>query len=195
MIEKYDITLYKSEKSDILKYCYENYAHNAYVKEFIERMSAALEENNDMHESIDNYDSGDLIEISLDEHDACYSYGHDANINYAYGGELAIVPYVKHEIIAIAPTLDSSFNENHDCNDVIINSINVNCANNMQNPKLGDANFAMSTTYCNDHDWGDSSYDIENLFKPHDEYEIDNSVCNIIESGFGRVSNLDPTYL
>ena len=26
----------------------------------------------------------------------------------------------------------------------------------MQNPKLVDANFAMSTTYCNDHDWGDS---------------------------------------
>ena len=62
---------------DILKYCYENYAHNAYVKEFIERMSAALEENNDMHESIYNYDSVDLIEIfPLDEHDSCYSYGH-----------------------------------------------------------------------------------------------------------------------
>ena len=145
-----------------------------------------------MHDSIDNYDSDDLIEIPLDEYDACYSYGHDANI---YEDEFAIVPYVKHEIVAIAPILDSSFDEKHDCNDVIINSINVNCANNMQNPKLGDANFAMSTTCCNDHDWGDSSYDLENLFKPHDEYEIDNSVCNNIESGFGRVSTLDPTYL
>ena len=38
---------------------------------------------------------------------------------------------------------------------------------------------------------GDSSY-LENLFKPHDEYEIDNSVCNNIESGFVRVSTLDP---
>ena len=65
MIEKYDITLYKSENSDILKYCYENYAHNVYVKEFIERMTIALEENNDMHESIDNFDSVDLIEIYL----------------------------------------------------------------------------------------------------------------------------------
>ena len=46
-----------------------------------------------------------------------------------------------------------------------------------------------------DHDWDDSSYDLENLFKPHDEYEIDNSVCNIIESEFGRVSILYPTYL
>ena len=80
---------------------------------------------------------------------------------------------------------DSSLNEKHDCNDFTINSINVNCANNMQNPKLGDASFAISTIYCNDHDWGDSSYDLENLFKTPDEY-----VCNNIESGFGRVSTL-----
>ena len=86
---------------------------------------------------------------------------------------------------------DSSLNEKHDCNDFTINSINVNCANNMQNPKLGDVNIAMSTTYCNDHDWGDNvSYNLKILFKPHDEY-----VCNNIESGFGRVSTLDPTYL
>jgi hypothetical protein len=94
---------------------------------------------------------------------------------------------------------DSSLNEKHDCNNVIINSINVNCANNMQNPKLGYANFAMSTNYCNDHDWGDNaSYDLKNLFKPHDEYVIDNNVCNNIESGFGRVSTLgkkNPSYL
>ena len=46
---------------------------------------------------------------------------------------------------------------------------------------------------CNDHDWGDFSYDLENLSKPHDEY-----VCNNIESGFRRVSTLgnnDPTTL
>ena len=71
---------------------------------------------------------------------------------------------------------DRSLNKKHDCNVFIINSIVVNCANIMQNPKLGDANFGMSTTCCNDHDWGDSSYDIENLFKPHDEYEIANGV-------------------
>ena len=93
---------------------------------------------------------------------------------------------------------DSSLNKKHDCNDSTINSINVNCANNMQNPKLGDANFAMSTTCCNDHDWCDFSCDLENLLKPHDEYEIDNNVCNNIESGFGRASTLgknNPTYL
>ena len=90
---------------------------------------------------------------------------------------------------------DRSLSKKHDCNDATINSLDVNCANNMQNPKLGDASFAMSTTCCNNHDWGDSSYDLQNLFKPHDEYKIDNSVCNNIESGFGRVSTLDPTYL
>jgi len=90
---------------------------------------------------------------------------------------------------------DSTLKEKHDCNDIIINSINVNCVNDMQNPKLGDASFAMSTTCCNDHDWGDSSYNLENLFKPHDEYEIDNNVCNNTKSVFGRVSTLDLTYL
>src|SRR5215216_421947 len=80
----------------------------------------------------------------------------------------------------------SSLNEKHDCNDVIINSINFNCVSDMQNPKLGDACYVMSTTYCNDHDWGDNdSYDLENLFEPHDEYVIDNNFCNSIESGFG----------
>ena len=58
---------------------------------------------------------------------------------------------------------DSSLNEKHDCNDFTINSINVNCDNNMQNPKLGDANFAITMICSNDHDWGDSSYDLENL--------------------------------
>ena len=48
----------------MLKNCYENYASNAYVSEFIRRMTAALEENNDMHELRDNYDFVDLIEIS-----------------------------------------------------------------------------------------------------------------------------------
>ena len=52
----------------------------------------------------------------------------------------------------------------------------------------------MYTTYCNYHDWGDNdSYDLENLFKTHDEY-----VCNNIESWFGRASTLgknNPTYL
>src|SRR3990170_2468064 len=71
-----------------LKYCYKNYAPNAYVSEYIKGVFATLEEKDDMHESIDNSDSVDLIEISpFDEGDACCSYGHDANINDAYGDE------------------------------------------------------------------------------------------------------------
>ena len=36
----------------------------------------------------------------------------------------------------------------------------------MQNPKLGDASLAMYTICCNDHDWGDSSYDLETYLSP-----------------------------
>ena len=64
---------------------------------------------------------------------------------------------------------------------MIFENININCDNNMQNYELGDDNFVTSTTYCNDHDWGNNaSYDLENLFKPHDEYVIDNNVFNNI---------------
>ena len=53
------------------------------------------------------YDLMDSFEISLfDEVDAFYTFGHDATMDDAYKDELDIVPYVKHEIVAIAPTLD-----------------------------------------------------------------------------------------
>src|SRR3954466_8827655 len=49
----------------------------------------------------------DSFEISFfDEVDAFYTFGQDATMDDAYEDELAIVPYVKHEIFAIAPTLD-----------------------------------------------------------------------------------------
>ena len=51
----------------------------------------------------DCYDHVDSFEIPLFD-DACYASGQDANMNYAYGDELAIV---KHEIVAISPTHDS----------------------------------------------------------------------------------------
>ena len=54
----------------------------------------------------DCYDPVDSLEISLFD-DACYACGQDANMNYAYVVELALVPFVKHEIVAIAPTHDS----------------------------------------------------------------------------------------
>ena len=48
----------------------------------------------------DCYDLVDSFEISFFD-DACYACGQDANMNYAYGDELSIVPYVKYEIVAI----------------------------------------------------------------------------------------------
>ena len=52
------------------------------------------------------YDPMDSFELSLfEEIDAFYTFGHDATMDDTYKDELAIVPYVKHEIIAIAPTL------------------------------------------------------------------------------------------
>src|SRR4051812_17855566 len=52
----------------------------------------------------DWYDPMDSFEMSLfDEVDAFYAFGHDATMDDAYKDELSIVPYVKHEIIAIAP--------------------------------------------------------------------------------------------
>ena len=61
------------------------------------------------------HDPVDSFEISLFD-DACYACGHDENLNDAYGYEIAIVPYVKHEIVAIAPT--------HDCPIIFLNSPN-----------------------------------------------------------------------
>ena len=48
----------------------------------------------------DCYDLVDSLEISLFD-DACYACGQDANMNYAYGYELAIVPYVKPRMIVL----------------------------------------------------------------------------------------------
>src|SRR3954464_2667450 len=52
------------------------------------------------------YDPMDSFELSLfEEVDAFYTFGHDATMDDAYKDEISIVPYVKHEIVAIAPTL------------------------------------------------------------------------------------------
>ena len=44
--EKYDATFHKSEIFSILKYFYENYGFNAYVKEYIKGASTVQEETN-----------------------------------------------------------------------------------------------------------------------------------------------------
>ena len=53
LIGKYDATLYKSENCAILKYCYDNYASNAYVKPYIKDSSAVQDETNILQETME----------------------------------------------------------------------------------------------------------------------------------------------
>src|SRR3954466_2971758 len=69
-------------------------------------MFAAQEEANDCYDE-ESHDSEDSLDTSLSEDlDTCFVDGHDANMDYACEDEHATVHYVKHEIVAIAPTLD-----------------------------------------------------------------------------------------
>jgi hypothetical protein len=109
LIEKYYDTIHKSGNFAVLAYCFENYICNDYIEDFKNKMLAAQEEANDCYDE-ESYDSEDSLEISLSEElDTCCVFGQDATMDDAYGDELAIVSYVKHEIVAIAPTLDYPF--------------------------------------------------------------------------------------
>src|SRR3954467_14835057 len=106
LVEKYYDTIHKSENFAVLAYCFENYTSNAYIEDFKNKMLAAREEANDCCDE-DSYDSEDSLDTSLsDDFDTCFVDGHDATMDDAYKDEIAIVPYVKHEIVAIAPTLE-----------------------------------------------------------------------------------------
>ena len=98
----------------------------------------------------------------MDPHPLAYLFKRP-NYVEPIASELGALDYL-YEVFLYKVIHDNSLNEKHDCNDVIINSINVNCANDMQSYKLGDGIFVMCTTYCNDHDWGDSSYDVEFIY-------------------------------
>jgi hypothetical protein len=106
LIERYHDTIHQSENFEVLAYCFENYTSNSYIEDFKNKMFAAQEEANDCFEE-ESHDSEDSLEISLSENfDTCFVDGQDATIDDANKNELSIVPYVKHEIVAIAPTLD-----------------------------------------------------------------------------------------
>ena len=53
MIGKYDATVCKYENFAILKYRYDNYASNAYVKLYIEKFSVVQEETNILQEAME----------------------------------------------------------------------------------------------------------------------------------------------
>ena len=75
-------------------------------------------------------------------------------LDYLYEVLLEIRESEKCDELLYEAIHDRSLNKKLNCNDFTINFIDVNYAKNMQNPKLGDASFGMSTTCCNDHDWG-----------------------------------------
>src|SRR4051812_31905685 len=69
-------------------------------------MFASQEKTNDCYDE-ESYDSKDSLDTSLfEELDTSCVFGQDATMDYACEDELAIVPYVKNEIVSIAPTLD-----------------------------------------------------------------------------------------
>jgi hypothetical protein len=70
LFEKYedcDDALYRSKNYAILKYCYENYEYNAYIDQFIEKVSAVQEETNILQASMEE-EIDDTVS-SLDEKD------------------------------------------------------------------------------------------------------------------------------
>src|SRR3954465_14853812 len=114
------------------------------------------------------YDPMDSFELSLfEEVDAFYTFGHDATMDDAYKDELFIVPYVKHEIVAIAPTLQCDGlhlsyhpknrvenntrvligHEQHDlCDSYILDVVHDATENYFERRKFGCRNFHITKT-------------------------------------------------
>src|ERR1041384_7517374 len=110
----------------------------------------------------------DSFELSLfEEVDAFYTFGHDATMDDSYKDELSIVPYVKHEIVAIAPTpqcdgLHLSYHpknrvenntrvlvshEQHDlCESYILDVVHDATENYFERGKFGCRNFPVTKT-------------------------------------------------
>ena len=78
--------------------------------------------------------------------------------------------------------------DEHDCNVVSMNSLNIHDANDMQSHKLGDAMFDEDDIFCPP-SFDEQIYYDDSMPPIYDDY--------IDESGFGRVSTLgnDPTIL
>ena len=82
-----------------------------------------------------------------------------------------------------------SLNDEHDCNVVRMNSLNIHDANDMQIHKLGDAMFDKYDIF-SPPSFDENIYYDDSMPLTYDDY--------IDESGFGRVSTLgsiDPTIL
>ena len=111
---------------------------------------------------------------------------HLFNIFHKYDEKENCAQVLKEEIYKMFVT--KSWNDEHDCNVISMDSLNTHDANDMQSHKLGDAMF-------DEDDMFPPSFDeqiyFDDIMPPiYDDY--------IDESGFGRVSTLgssDPTIL
>ena len=69
------------------------------------------------------------------------------NIFREYDGKENCAKVLEEECIKMFGT--KSLNDEHDCNVVSMNSLNIHVANDMQNPKLGEAMFDEDETFEN----------------------------------------------
>src|SRR3954470_19533130 len=112
---------------------------------------------------------------------------HLFNIFHEYDGKENCAKVLEEECIKMFGT--KSLNDEHDCNVVSTNSLNINDANDMQSHKLWEAMFNNDDIFSLSSFDMQSSYD-DSMPSTYDDY--------IDESGFGRVSTLgssEPTIL
>ena len=112
---------------------------------------------------------------------------HLFNIFREYDGKDNCAQVLEEEIYKMFGT--KYLNDEHDCNVVSMNSLNIHDANDMQSHKLGDAMFDEDDIFCPP-SFDEQIYFDDSMPPIYDDY--------IDESGFGRVSTLessDPTIL
>src|ERR671919_2363503 len=112
---------------------------------------------------------------------------HLFNIFHEYDGKDNCAQVLEGEIYKMFGT--KYLNDEHDCNVVSMNSLNIHDANDMQSHKLGEAMFDEYDIFCPP-SFDENIYCDESMPPIYDDY--------IDESGFGRVSTLgssDPTIL
>ena len=104
---------------------------------------------------------------------------HLFNIFREYDGKDNCAQVLEEEIYKMFGT--KYLNDEHDCNVVSMNSLNIHDANDMQSHKLGDAMFDEYDIFCPP-SFDEQIYYDDSMPPIYDDY--------IDESGFGRVSTL-----
>src|SRR4051812_40651580 len=139
---------------------------------------------------------------------------HLFNIFREYGGKENCAKVLEEECIKLFGT--KSLNDEHDCNVVIMNSLNIHDANDMQSHKLGDAMFDEDDIFCPPNfdekiyydesmppiydDYCDDTYALKNNdkhetchldlnFQSHDSYFVESPPTIINEKNFAYVES------